>query len=78
MAEQIGEHLGAYPQIDLARGIRVAQHMAAKVRRVQPGRLACLIRIWRIDDEAFSGWKGIFMRTNTCLVGVFGGRPLRR
>jgi hypothetical protein len=31
-----------YPQIDLARCVRVAQHMAAKIRRVQPGRLGML------------------------------------
>ena len=31
MAEQVGEHLGAYSQIDLARRVRVAQHMAAKI-----------------------------------------------
>jgi len=31
-----------YPQIDLARRVRVAQHMAAKVSRVQRGRLGML------------------------------------
>ena len=42
MPKQVGEHPGAYPQIDLARRVRVAQHVAAEVGRVQPGRLGML------------------------------------
>ena len=38
MAQQVGEHLGAYAQVDLAGGVRVAQHVAAEIGRVQPGR----------------------------------------
>ena len=38
MTQQVGEHLGAYAQVDLAGGVRVAQHVAAEIGRVQPGR----------------------------------------
>ena len=34
--------------------------------------------MWRTADEEFSGLNGMFMRTNTCLVEVFDGRPSRR
>ena len=37
MSEQVGEHAGADPGINLARGVRVTQHMAAEVRCFDPG-----------------------------------------
>ena len=78
MTEQIREHPRARAEIELARGVRMTQHVAAEVRASSPAAFACLTRIWRTADDALSGPNGIVMRTNTCLVGVFGGRPLRR
>ena len=73
MPRQVGEHLGAYPQIDLAHGVRMTQHMAASAGAFSPAALACLMTMWRTADEVLSGANGIFMRTNTCT-----GRGLRR
>jgi len=39
MTEQIREHPRARAEIELARGVRMTQHVAAEVRRIQPGRL---------------------------------------
>ena len=78
MTQQVGEHLGAYAQVDLARGVRVAQHVAAEIGRVHPGRLGMLDEDMADREEELSGPNGIFIRTKRCLVGVFGGRPSRR
>src|SRR5690348_4063800 len=42
MAEQVREHSGTRPGIKLARGVRVAQHVAAKVRCRYPRCLGML------------------------------------
>ena len=73
MAQQVGEHLGAYAQVDLAGGVRMAQHVAAEIGRVEPGRPGML------DDDVADG-RGTAQRTerHLHLDEDMPGRGVRR
>ena len=65
MPQQVGEHSGPCPEIDLARRVRVAQHVAAEVGRVHPGLLRMLDE--NVADRGRGGetTNGLLMHTNT-------------
>src|SRR5665647_31969 len=50
MPKQLGQHVWPSAQVNLAGGVGMAQHMAAKIARLDPGRFGMLD-----DDVAYRG-----------------------